>query len=562
VGYWTGDTNPGQRAFDRESSYTRLPDNGGAAGVAVNALPMVRAAFRRAGRRLRVTDAPATAALTASGAAARSVVPAASLSWWVAVIAGLQAAALIATSTRYGYHGDEFYFIVSGSHPALGYPDQPPLVPLVAWLMHDLAPASLLLLRLPSAIIGATTTVLAALVAREVGGTRRAQLIASACTAVSGFALAASHLTSTTTFDLLSTTLFVWLVIRALARRSGPSLLAAGLVVGVGFEAKPQVGVVAIVAAGALAAVGPRWPLRNRWTAAGLLAAVLLVAPYLVWQQQHGWPQVTLAGNIGGSAEGGRAGFIPFQLVMVSPLLVPVWLAGLFAPFRRTAMRPMRFLPLTYLALAIVYLVGDGKAYYLASLYPALLGLGAIPTAAWTLRRRLNLRVLAAAIAVSAAINAFIALPLLPEKSLQGSAVMALNPDQGETVGWPRFVDTIATAWHVIPAAERANAAIFTYSYQEAGAVDVLGHAKGLPDAFSGHNGFSEWGQPAAHDTYALVLGYDGPADAAPYFHRCHTLATINNGVGLKNHQQGLPVQLCQPAAPWTTLWPHLIHFN
>ncbi len=442
------------------------------------------------------------------------------------MIAGLQAAALIATSTRYGYHGDEFYFIVAGSHPALGYPDQPPLVPLVAWLMHDLAPASLLLLRLPSAIIGATTTVLAALVAREVGGTRRAQLIAAACTAVSGFALAASHLTSTTTFDLLSTTLFVWLVIRALARRSGPSLLAAGVVVGVGFEAKPQVGVVAVVAAVALAAVGPRWPLRSRWTAAGLLAAVLLAAPYLVWQQQHGWPQVTLAGNIAGSAEGGRAGFIPFQLVMVSPFLVPVWLAGLFAPVRRTAMRSMRFLPLTYLALAIVYLVGDGKAYYLASLYPALLGLGAIPTAEWTLRRRLNLRVLVAAIAVAGAINAFIALPLLPEKSLQGSVVMALNPDQGDTVGWPRFIDTIATAGHIIPAGERANTAIFTYTYQEAGAVDVLGHAKGLPDAYSGHNGFSEWGQPPAHDTYALVLGYDGPADAAPVLpslsHACH----------------------------------------
>ena len=61
------------------------------------------------------------------------------------VVAGLQAVALVATSTRYGYHGDEFYFIVAGSHPALGYPDQPPLVPLLSWLMHDLAPGSLMI---------------------------------------------------------------------------------------------------------------------------------------------------------------------------------------------------------------------------------------------------------------------------------------------------------------------------------------------------------------------------------------------------------------------------------
>jgi Dolichyl-phosphate-mannose-protein mannosyltransferase len=488
--------------------------------------------------------------------------PVASLSGWVGVVAGLQAAVLVATSTRYGYHGDEFYFIVAGSHPALGYPDQPPLVPLLSWAMHELGPGSPLFVRLPSAVVGATTTVLAALVARELGGTRRAQLIAAACTAVSGFALAVSHLTSTTTFDLLSTTAFLWLVVRALTRGSGLSLLAAGVVVGVGFEAKPQVGIVAVVATVALAAVGPRWPLRSWWTAGGVLAAVLLAAPYLIWQQGHGWPQVTVAGNIGGDAEGGRAGFFPFQLVMVSPFLVPVWIAGLLAPFRRAALRPLRFLPLSYLGLSLAYLVGDGKAYYLASVYPVLLGLGALPAAEWTLRRRLGLPALTAAIALSAAINAFIALPLLPEKSLQGSAVMALNPDQGEMVGWPRFIDTIATAWHAIPAGERAHAAIFTFSYQEAGAIDVLGHAKGLPDAYSGHNGFSEWGKPPASDTRALLVGYDGPADAAPNFQRCRTLARIDNGVGLENNHQGLPVQLCRPATAWATLWPHLTHYG
>ena len=109
----------------------------------------------------------------------------------------------VATSTRYGFHRDELYFIVAGSHPALGYPDQPPLVPLVSWAMHGLAPGSPLTLRLPSALAAAATTVLAGLVAREAGGGRRAQVIAAACTAVSGFALAVGHFVTTTTFDLL-----------------------------------------------------------------------------------------------------------------------------------------------------------------------------------------------------------------------------------------------------------------------------------------------------------------------------------------------------------------------
>ena len=78
---------------------------------------------------------------------------------------------------------------------------------------------------------------------------------------------------------------------------------------------------------------------------------------------------------------------------------------------------------------------------------------------------------------------------------------MALNPDQGETVGWPRFIDTVSRAWKSIPAAERPQTVIFTSNYGEAGAIDVLGKSHGLPRAYSGHNGFSEWGQPPASAT-------------------------------------------------------------
>ena len=200
-------------------------------------------------------------------------------------------------------------------------------------------------------------------------------------------------------------------------------MLAAGVVAGIGGEAKPQVLFVATVFALVLLVVGPRRPLVSWWGAGGVTAAIALTLPYAVWQQIHGWPQLTVAGNIAGSAEGGRAGFIPFQLVMVSPFLVPVWVAGLLAPFRRAALRSLRFVPITYGALAVLYIVGNGKAYYLASLYPLLLGLGAVPVAAWTLRARYGAAALWAAIGLSAAVSAVIALPLLPETSLQGSFV-------------------------------------------------------------------------------------------------------------------------------------------
>lgn len=484
------------------------------------------------------------------------------LTGWIGLIAIVQVAVLLATSTRYGYHRDELYFIVAGSHAAFGYPDQPPLVPFVSWAMNALGPGSLVLLRTPSALVAGATTTLAALIARELGGETRAQVIAALCTAVSGFALAVAHLVSTTTPDLLSTTLLGWLAVRAIVRGSGPSLLAAGVVVGIGVEAKPQVGLVAAVMTATLLVTGPRAPLRSKWAAGGAIAAVALAAPYALWQTQHGWPQLTVAGNIAGSQEGGRIGFFPFQLVMVSPFLVPVWLAGLLAPFRRPGWQRLRFVPITYVLMAVLYFAGNGHAYYLASLYPLLLGLGALPTAEWTRGGRRRTPVLAMAIVISGAVSGLIALPLLPERDLQGSIVIALNSAQGDTVGWPSFVDTVSSAWRRIPASERAHTAIFTFNYGEAAAIELLNPKLGLPRAYSGHNGFSEWGIPPVTDPHALLAGFNDAADAAPYFDRCRTLATVDNGVGLNNGEQGLPVMLCHVTRPWTTLWPHLRHYD
>ncbi len=209
----------------------------------------------------------------------------------------------------------------------------------------------------------------------------------------------------------------------------------------------------------------------------------------------------------------------------------------------------------------VLYFLGNGHAYYLASLYPTLIGLGAIPTAQWTLRKRRRTGLLTAGVLLSAAIGAFIALPLLPERDLQGSIVDSLNGTQEEMVGWPQFIDAVDHAWARIPIGERQRTAIFTANYGEAGAIDLLSSHR-LPLAYSGHNGFSEWAIPPADDTRALLVGFNDGAAAAPQFTGCQTLAVVNNGLGLNNQEQGMPVMLCSPAAPWRVLWPQLRHYN
>ncbi len=481
------------------------------------------------------------------------------------VVAGLVLVELMAFAGRYGYHRDEMYFIVAGSHPTFGYPDQPPLVPLLCWLVHAIAP-SLYVLRLPSALAAAATVVLAAMVSREAGGGSRAHLIAALVTGVSAISLATGHFVTTTTFDVLSTSILGLLLIRVVLRHDSRPLLWAGLVVGIGFEAKPQVGFVAAVSLAALALVGPRWVFRSPQLWAGVLVAVAIGLPYVIWQQLHGWPQLTVADNIAGQSENGRVGFIPFQLVMVSPLLVPVWIAGLVTALRNPAMRPVRFIPVLFGLVAVAYLVGDGKAYYLASLYPTVIGLGSIPTAAWLTHgahQRVRAVSLGLAVALSAIVSAVVALPVLPERDLPGSAAIALNPDLGETVGWPQFISTVSTAWHSLPTTTRSHAVILTQNYGEAGAIDVLGSRDQLPHAFSGHNGFSLWAKPRPDQTTSIVVGYPSTAAVRPYFTGCRIVAHISNPVHLNNDEYADPVLRCSGlTAPWTRIWPRLRHYD
>src|SRR5271156_6946342 len=87
---------------------------------------------------------------------------------------------------RYGVFRDELYFIVCGEHPALGYVDQPPLIPLIAGASHALFGTALIPLRLIPALAMSATVALTAELARILGGGRFAQWLAGLFPPVGG----------------------------------------------------------------------------------------------------------------------------------------------------------------------------------------------------------------------------------------------------------------------------------------------------------------------------------------------------------------------------------------
>jgi hypothetical protein len=121
----------------------------------------------------------------------------------------------------------------------------------------------------------------------------------------------------------------------------------------------------------------------------------------------------------------------------------------------------------------------------------------------------------------------------------------------------------VAAAWSTIPAAERRHAVIFTRSYGEAGAVDLLGRRHGLPRAYSGHNAYSQWRRPGPNQTRVLLIGSQPGADAAPYFTGCTVAGRVDNNARVDNQEQGLPILSCRaPRDGWAASWTHLTHYN
>jgi 4-amino-4-deoxy-L-arabinose transferase-like glycosyltransferase len=456
------------------------------------------------------------------------------------IIAAAVVVVLVAFAGGYGPHRDELYFVTAGEHLAWGYADQGPLTPLIARAMSELAPGSLTVLRLPSALMTGATVLLTGLIARELGAGRRAELIATACAAVGVVVLFTGHLLSTSTFDLLCWTAVTWLAVRAVRTGDERLWLVAGVVLGLGLLNKP---LPAFLAFGLLAGVliaGPRRLLRSPYVWAGAAIALVIWAPWLIWQAEHGWPQLDVSREIAGGASASSEpwwAIVPFQVLLISPLLAPVWIAGLVRLFRAEEMRDFRFLAWAWVVLAVVFMVSGGKPYYLAGLFGVLLGAGAVVAEGWVGRG------LVTAIVLSAVVGAAIALPLLPEDSTD--PVIAVNEDVGETIGWPEFTETVAAVY-------RPGAVILTRNYGEAGAIDRYGGDLGLPRAYSGHNAYGDWGPPPDGSAPVVAVGR-GTTD---HLRGCRVVARIDNDAGVDNEEQGAPVALCDgPLRPWSQVW-------
>lgn len=478
----------------------------------------------------------------------------------VLVVAAIATIGLLLLAQWHGFHRDELYFIVAGQNPAFGYPDQPPLAPLLSALTAAIVGIEPIAVRILPAVSVGVVIVLTALMARDMGGSSRAQVVAAITIALSGL-LAAGHLGSTATYEILLWTVLLWIVVKLLGGADARLWLAVGLVAGIALQNKQTALILGIgLAAGLL--VARRWDvLRSPWLWLGGLIAAMVWAPNVIWQASNGFPQLEMARAISDRIGDERAMIIPELLLLAGPLLFPVLLAGIWRLTRGSDAQPWRALAAAFVVSLALVLLSGGKSYYVAAYFGPLMAAGAIATDGWLGRGRQQLRtvVFAGAAAISGLLMIVLTLPVLPPATLAQTPIAELYAETAEQVGWPELVDEVRSAAESLTDEERILAVVFTANYGEAAAVELLGDD--LPAAYSGHNAYGLWGPPPESAINTIVVGH-WPAPP-PGLGECQHTGTVDNGFDLENQEQGAGIWVCRDrTSTWLDIWPDLQHLD
>ena len=479
---------------------------------------------------------------------------------------------LFLSNGQSGWHRDELDTLDNARYLAWSYVAYPPVAPFIARIALTLFGPSMLGVRFFSTLAQAIAMVLAGLMARELGGRRWAQVVAAIAVAIAPYALLGGVLFHYSSFDYLWWVLIAYLMIKLLKSDNPRWWLAIGAVIGFGMMTKyTMVYLVAGIIAGVILTRARRY-LLSPWLWGGVVIALLVVTPNLIWQIQHDFITLDFLRSIHArDVRIGRSeGFLTEQFIYTANLAtIPVWVAGLFYYFFDSQGRRYRIIGWMYIIPLALLIVTQGRSYYLAPAYPMLFAGGAVYIEGWlgtipVQSARLLRGILWTAFAISGLAFAVVALPVAPVNSQLWDIVSEINGELKEQIGWPDLVETVAEIYDELPPEEKLQTGILAQNYGEAGAINLYGPAYSLPEAISGMNSYWLRGYGDPPPETVILVGYD-LGFASSHFKKCQSVGRVTNPYDVENEEsENHPfIYICrEPRRPWSDIWKLMQSFG
>src|SRR5512133_612474 len=142
------------------------------------------------------------------------------------------------TYHQYGLHQDEMVVVDNAYNLDWGYVEYPPITPFLTRISIGVFGLSLVSARMFAALAHSIVMIVAGLMARELGGKRRAQIITAVATAIAPMALVEGATVMYVTYDFLWSVLIAYFIIRLLKSEDPRWWLGIGAVIGLGMMTK------------------------------------------------------------------------------------------------------------------------------------------------------------------------------------------------------------------------------------------------------------------------------------------------------------------------------------
>jgi 4-amino-4-deoxy-L-arabinose transferase-like glycosyltransferase len=460
------------------------------------------------------------------------------------------------THIGWGYFRDEMYYILCARHLDWGYVDHGPIVALQARAAIALFGTSLAGIRMFSALAGAAAVFFTGIIAWALGGRRSAQALAMLGLLLAPEFLGLDSFLSMNSFEAAFWMAAVFAVLMLLRGGSTKWWIVFGLAGGLGIENKPSMIVFLVALLIGLLFTPHRRVIFTRGAALGVALIVVLALPNLLWQIHNHFPTLEFIHN--GKVDHKNIVMSPLQflgaqVMMLNPLSLPLWLAGVVWLVVSRRSRDWRFLGWTYLVfLALMFATRDAKDYYLAAIYPAIFAAGGV---AWQgLLKRRSTTWIVPTYATLLLIGGIIALPMsLPilrpqqwldytarmhlrntAQNMENEATSAFPQFYADRFGWQEMVDQVTRIYNSLSPEDKARAGILCSNYGEASAINFLGH--GLPFAISGHNNYWIWGPHGETGEVMIVINGASLEEMRKYYDSVEI-------AGVMNHPYAMPFE-------------------